>query len=670
MSKESEKEKKTVALERLIRPMPADCRFISMDMRHLDLCEGNVAEALVLAKLLQWGQDWYRGRMAERRSVEDPRVVRSLPQLYGDLLTVLGITVIRASLLGLERRGLISTSVNKNPKNNLEQIPVRVLNVDRINQLLEDWEKPNSPVRKTRVVRPGFVLETKSADGSWAPIMMRKVKGDASESQGVPLQNLMTPLPTPIINLMGTPMGSDEAKESIRLKDKPQDKGSTLNSASGGCGGTQEENEDGLGFELKPPKDRDFFGNILDQASTEDIKEAVRILKAIKESQTFDFLMPSLTQRPSAAFLFILRSILELQKGQFNPPLSPGFQKLLGNFQYRGAHWDTLKGDIMEAINIAVIDAAAGSQRLPTLRDWVFRESVTQEGTSSLLWSLKKGLMAREVPKVQETPEKRFWACSLPQDHAEMVRLWGHHPDKRPNDEATFWRRLIEIQEHCRQNQTAILIHGALKGGYFRRARVPTASHVMQLLLRMHVELGLPDPGAWPPKVGDEVWRRLNDWGRNRDDGTAFDLDYETVLSQEEAQEQVIQQEVDRLIQRVSTDPHYAVADEVLLEAAREQNPNIRKLTTPMVIHCSRLIQLRRACYLGKSLYPPITALRALIQEAQTPAHLECHPFEEQAWADLGLEAVVRTVELWEVDEPTLLKEARSLGLLDSLNAL
>lgn len=644
------------------RARPQDARFVQIDQRHLDLCEGELTEAFLLAKLMQWGNRWRKGDTS--RAFDDPEVRRSFSQLQGDLLGLWGHCALRKAMVGLERRGFLRTKSPGTGRSNKEQIPVRMLNTKLINERLTAWENPESPVRRTRVAGKAFLLEQKDETGAWAPFSATRFLKSESSVPESSKQHTENPSET---RKQGSCFQRGLIKE--RGKDEPQGKELLETTApGGGAGGSNVGSPDFDGIELEPPLGATFFGSILDQASKEEVQQAIQLLKEIKQAGTLDFIYPSPGKRPSATFVSMVTYILQLLKGEFSPPLTTAFRDLLGDFTYKAPpSFQDLKRDLFEAIEIGLADAAASSQRVPSLSDWMFRDHGNGAGTSSLLLCLKKGRRKQEAQKPRESQETRYKLLAGPEAWKEATSLWDRYPNSRPNDVGTFWGRLLQIEEHCNTRKFAIMSHGWLTHGRFRGKQVPNSVQVMYLLGRWAVEMERQDPGAWIPAVGDEVWLAMSAWGRNLGVGEAFDLDAAPGVSLEEAKEQAQEREALELSQRLGQDPKYAVAEEVALEAVQEKNPNVRKLTPAMLIHTTRLLQLTRACFIGRPLYPPLPAIRALRMEAQQTCPPEAHPFEERAWVELGVDAIEKIQRLWEEDEPSVLKQAQDLGLFDGL---
>ena len=616
-------------------PEPADCFHLRIPQHFLDLCEGDLLEALVLSKLCYWATFEYKDRLRRGKAAPPEEIVvrRSLTQLAGDCLGALHADSVKHKIRSLERRGFLSSERKASPHSNREQIVARVINVKLLQEQLEAWTNLDSPVRRSRFFHGSLEMKV---DGIWIPFGRRiegPAGGDPMKLQGVPHETSWG-------------LSKGEVKENTPKGGK--------DSQRTPLGGEKNENIPGVelsqdsrwiieGVDFSPGGH--FHGNCLDQCQPSDL---LQILNLLRLSQEFGYgiTIPASGKRAPEPFLNASRILREYEQRSWSPDFTPAFASAWGVPETIGGPrgWEAVSADLRAAFTYDLAQKA-GENRNPGPLLRFLESQVGDAGVASQFW-------------VSLVKVKRFQAPVGPSavlreqaGQEAMIRLSDRFqaaPD-RPRDPRVFWERCLAIHEKLKTHRPGIKVHAALVGGWFRSRPVDVPS-ILSLYDTFLIESGTRDPGdpgtGWPPVADD--WESFVDWGRAREPADSFDLEFQGHQSEQEALEERKDRDAAQCFDRWRDDPAFYVSDEVALGVVQDTGLPVKSLSAPMLVHVVRLIQARKAC-ISK---PCGTHLRALASEALREPSPKVAAVEEAPWAVLGVQFLDSVRAYWEEHFP------------------
>ena len=626
-------------------PESRDCFHLRIPQHFLDLCDGDLLEALVLGKLCYWANFEYKDllRRGKKSAPDEVAVRRSLMQLAGDCLGAVHVDTVKNKIRSLERRGYLASERSSSPRSNREQIVARVVNVRLLQERLRAWEDSDSPVRLTRFSRGS--LEVK-AGGRWVPFGAPKAVspgGDPTVFHGVPHEisggdpTVFQGVPHEISGGLSKGL---ERITSYEVKGFPKGHpGGTPNETALAGGSFEEDRWLVEGVDFGPGSDR-FHGSNLDGCSQEDFRQILNLFKLAQE-YGYGIQIPASGKRPSETFFAASRILRDYEQRTWTPEFTPAFESAWGLPEPAGGArgWDAVGADLREAFQHDLAQKAAGSRNPgPFLR--FLETQVADAGIVSPFWaSLVQARRSQSRPSVSAILREQIGQGST----TALLRRFGEASD-RPRDSRVFWDRCLAIHQFLTEHRPGIVVHAALVGGWFRRHPI-TVEELLDQYDLFRIESGAADPGdpgtGWPPAVGEQDWNSFLAWGRGRNAGDAFDLTFRPTQTEEEAEATRKAQEAERCFDRWGTSSEF---DEDDAEAAvRQVSPGIRSLSTPMAVHAVRLLQARRACLRN----PSGLHLRALALEASRQPVGRITPQEEAPWALLGVTFLDEVREDW-----------------------
>lgn len=639
-------------------PEPKDCFHLRVPQHFLDLCEGDLLEALVLSKLCYWAAFEYKDQLRRsKRPVPDEIVVRrSITQLAGDCLGTIGRSSVKRKLRSLAARGFLRSEQPTLARSSSEQVVNRIVNVTRIQECLRDWERMDSPVRRTRFVRGH--LEVKSVDG-WAAFSFcdgRDAEGPGPNGMGDRVQMGQVPGPNEPGGRVQMNRGSgsnepglikgEESHTPYGVKDSQRIAGAGAREAALAGGSGEDDRWVVEGVDFGPGSSR-FHGSNLDQCSAQDFAQ---ILKLFRLAQEFGYgiQIPAPGKRPPETFFTSAMILRDYQQRTWVPNFTPAFESAWGRPDTVGPArtWEEVEADLRDAFQHDLAQKA-GTGRNPGPFVRFLEVTVADAGTSSQFWaSLVQFRRAQRTPGPSAVLREQI----RPEAMITLTRRFRDAPD-RPRDPKVYWERCLQLQSFLTDHRAGIKVHAALVGGWFRGHPVDVAE-VLDLYDMFQIEAGSRDPGdpgtGWPPVPGERDWDAFLAWGRGRPDADSFDLAHRPSMNEADADDARKAQEVERCFTRWRDDPEFYVDEEVVLDIVRRTAPHLRRLSPAMLVHAVRLIHARKACQKR----PSGLHLRALSAEAQRDPSPKIDAQEEVVWALLGGEFMDSVRSYWEEHFP------------------